>query len=89
MAVCARCTGLYVGAAVAAPLGLLLASTMASRRARFVLVLAATPTILTWTLEFAGFMPFSNVARFAAAIPLGFVAAWLTIGVLEESPAPR
>src|SRR5207248_1619105 len=34
MPVCARCTGLYVGAAVAAPIALLAATAMASARAR-------------------------------------------------------
>lgn len=85
--VCARCTGLYVGAALAAPFAVALAASMASVRARVVLGLAALPTVTTWTLEFAGVMPFSNVARFAAALPLGFAAAWLVIGVLRERPS--
>jgi uncharacterized membrane protein len=70
MPVCARCTGLYVSAA-AAPL--------TARRARLILLVAALPTALTWGLEYAGVMPFSNAARALAALPLGFAAAWLVV----------
>jgi hypothetical protein len=31
------------------------------------LAVAAFPTIVTWTLEFAGIVPFYNWSRFAAA----------------------
>lgn len=85
--VCARCTGLYVGAAVAAPIALIAATSAAVRRARGVLLAAALPTLVTWTLEAAHLAPFSNVARFGAAVPLGFVAAWLVLGELRGSRA--
>jgi uncharacterized membrane protein len=88
LAVCARCTGLYAGAAIAAPLALVAASGLASGRARLMLAAAAAPTLVTWTLEFAGLVPFSNWSRFAAALPLGFAAAWLVFTTLRE-PAPR
>lgn len=87
MPVCARCTGLYVGAAFGAPLALAAAAAMASGRARLILGGAALPTLVTWSLEFAGVVPFSNVARFAAALPLGFAAAWLVLGVLRPARA--
>src|SRR3954470_5681123 len=77
MPVCARCTGLYLGAALAAPLALLFAVPMASARGRLVLAAAALPTALTWATEVGGFAHFSNSGRFAAALPLGFAAAWL------------
>ena len=48
---------------------------------------AALPTAITWTLEFAGVMPFSNVSRFIAALPLGFTAAWLVFAVLRRARA--
>ena len=86
MPVCARCTGLYLGAALAGPVALLLAAPLASARARRLLVAAAVPTALTWTLEVAGLAPMSNAWRFAAALPLGFAAAWLVLGTLR---APR
>ena len=50
----------------------------------FFLGLAAIPTLVTWTLEFAGIIPFSNASRFAAALPLGFAAAWLVVATLRE-----
>jgi uncharacterized membrane protein len=84
MPVCARCTGLYVGAAVAGPLAALAAAPIASVRARLVLVAAAVPTALTWSLEFAHLRAFSNAARFAAALPLGFAAAWLVLSTLAQ-----
>ncbi len=82
MPVCARCTGLYVSAAAAAPFALLFATTLTARRARPLLLVAAIPTAATWLLEFTGVMPFSNAARAAAALPLGFAAAWLVISQL-------
>jgi uncharacterized membrane protein len=83
--VCARCTGLYVSAAAAVPFAFVLASVMSARRARLLLLAAAAPTAITWTLEFAGVMPFSNAARAVAAIPLGFAAAWLVVAQLCTS----
>jgi uncharacterized membrane protein len=83
--VCARCTGLYVSAAAAVPFAFVLASVTSARRARLLLLAAAAPTAITWTLEFAGVMPFSNAARAVAAIPLGFAAAWLVVAQLRTS----
>jgi uncharacterized membrane protein len=82
--VCARCTGLYVGAALAAPIALAATTLLAGARARRWLGLAALPTVVTWTLEFAGIAPLSNTLRFVAALPLGFVAAWLVLSVIAE-----
>lgn len=84
MPVCARCTGLYVGGALAFPLTLAAGASVSARRARRVLALAALPTAVTWTLETAGAAAFSNAARFAAALPLGCAAAWLVLGVLAD-----
>jgi uncharacterized membrane protein len=84
MAVCARCTGLYIGAAAAMPLALGFAAPLTTTRARWIALLAALPTAITWSLEFAGLAGFSNMARFIAALPLGFAAAWLIVGVLAE-----
>ena len=82
--VCARCTGLYVGAAVAAPLALVIATRLSARGARAALAMAALPTALTWTLEFTGIAAFSNVVRFVAALPLGSAAAWLVLAVIGD-----
>ena len=84
LAVCARCMGLYAGSAIAAPVALIVASALARDRARAFAIVAAAPTAITWLLEFAGLASFSNVARFIAALPLGFAATWLVMGVLVE-----
>ena len=84
LAVCARCTGLYAGSALAAPVALIAASSLAGARARRILIAAAAPTAITWSLEFAGVAAFSNMTRFIAALPLGFAAAWLVLGVIAD-----
>jgi uncharacterized membrane protein len=84
MPVCARCTGLYAGAAFAVPLALVAAASIASNRARTLALAASLPTVITWSLEFTGVAHFSNATRFAAALPLGGTAAWLVLGVLAE-----
>ena len=89
MPVCARCTGLYVGALVGAPLAAIAATALAGARARRLIAICALPTLTTWTLEFAGIASFSKAARFTAALPLGFAAAWLVLSVLAPSrPTP-
>ena len=89
MAVCARCTGIYAGAAVAAPVALLAAVSLTSRGGRWLLGLAALPTLATWGLEFAGVVPFSNLTRCLAGLPLGAAAAWLVLGTLAQRSSPR
>ena len=86
--VCARCTGLYVGASVAAPLALALAAAVPGARARWLIGFAAIPTIVTWSLEFIGTAHFSNISRFLAALPLGAMAAWLVLSTFVHRPSP-
>jgi hypothetical protein len=74
-----------MSAAAAVPFAFALASVMSARRARLLLLAAAAPTAITWALEFAGVMPFSNAARAVAAIPLGFAAAWLVVAQFGTS----
>ena len=85
--VCARCTGLYLGAALAIPLGLIAAVAASSRSNRRILLVAALPTLITWTLEFAGIMTFSNVVRFVCALPLGFAASVLVLRTVNDDPS--
>lgn len=82
MPVCARCTGLYSGAAAAAPMAFFLASALSSRRARRIAAVTALPTLLTWGIEVAGLGHPSNTVRAIAALPLGFAAAWLVMTAL-------
>jgi len=86
MPVCGRCTGLYAGAALAAPLALFLAAG-ASGRARSIALATAVPTLTTWGLEMAGLAHPSNSVRAIAALPLGFAAAWLVITQLRTRDA--
>jgi uncharacterized membrane protein len=84
--VCARCTGLYVSAAVATPIALAAATALPAARARLVVIGAALPTIATWTIEHLGLTAFSNLTRLVAALPLGFVTAWLIVGLFPHGP---
>jgi uncharacterized membrane protein len=86
--VCARCTGLYAGGAIGASAALLLGSALSGRRARMLAILAALPTLITWSLEAASLAHPSNGVRAIAALPLGFVAAWLVIHTVRRAPRP-
>jgi len=88
--VCARCTGLYVSAAIgaaAAWLGPYPRATF-SNRSRLILAAAAAPTAVTVAAEWAGLAHPSSPARAVAALPLGGYAAWLLIRALRAESAP-
>jgi uncharacterized membrane protein len=87
--VCARCTGLYAGAAVAGPLALFLVSGWSTRRARVAVAVAALPTAVSWGLEYAGVAHPPNAVRAILALPLGFVVAWLAVSTLHGPRAPH
>ena len=79
--VCARCTGIYLGAAAMVIAGA--AHTGRTARAtdaiRAIVVIASIPTVATLVYEWTtGVMP-SNVIRFAAGVPLGIVVSWLVL----------
>ena len=90
--VCARCSGLYMGAALGA------VATLAGRSRRrdadaaallrAVLVGAAAPTAVTWTAEALGLWAPSNLVRCAAALPLGAAVA-ITVNYVECARPPR
>lgn len=80
MPVCARCTGIYVGGAVAA-----LAAVATGNRGRLPaagrteLIVAALPSLATLVFEWAtGQMPAGWVRALAGA-PLGAVVAWVIV----------
>ena len=89
--VCARCTGIYVGAAMAAVVVVALVSVVQPFRpamsaglkacttetVRPVVVLASLPTIATLVFEWTTGVTPSNAVRFAAGLPLGAVVSWL------------
>jgi uncharacterized membrane protein len=90
--VCARCTGIYLGAAIAAlasvaqpfraatTAGLKAYATDAAR-ARVLLFASAVPTIATLVFEWTTGITPSNPVRFAAGLPLGAVVSWLVLQV--------
>ena len=87
MPVCARCSGLYVSGTLGAVAAWLWRRRGPMPSLRAWLILAAMPTAVTWTLEFAGVAAFSNVARALAALPLGTLAGWLFVRALRDDAA--
>jgi uncharacterized membrane protein len=79
MPVCARCTGIYLGGAVAA-----LAAVAGERRVlpaagRTALIVAAVPSLATLVFEWTtGQMP-AGWVRALAGVPLGAVVAWVIV----------
>lgn len=86
--VCARCLGIYVGAAVGAAFVLTRwrsgedpsGSSSAARR-RLAMV-AAIPTLVTVVLEMAGLWNPSNLTRAVAGVPLGGIVAFVVVSAL-------
>jgi uncharacterized membrane protein len=95
--VCARCTGIYTGAALLA-VGFVMRSTsrrrapdrkLSTRTARIATVIAVVPTVATLIYEWTmGDTP-SNFVRAAAGLPLGAVASWIVLRSVSASPAFR
>lgn len=88
--VCARCFGLYFGAAVGALVYVPtsrrgrpgLAALVATGAAKPTLVIAAAPTVVTVFLEMAGLWSPGNVTRAVAALPAGAAAAFVVMSAL-------
>jgi uncharacterized membrane protein len=79
--VCARCIGIYVGAAFgsAAALSGRIRMHATSSSARMLLFLGAVPTVITWACEWTGLWQGSNIARATAGLPLGVVVAFVVV----------
>src|SRR2546427_6668106 len=78
--VCARCTGIYFGGAVAAM------TTLASRAAphvRRILLLAALPTAATLIYEWTTAQMPANAIRALAGLPLGAAVAWVVMSAAQ------
>jgi uncharacterized membrane protein len=87
LAVCARCTGIYLGACSAAILAPLPPSTysgwVASRaRVGWLLAVAAAPTIATVAAEWAGWWQPSAIVRAVTGLLLGVAGAVVVIAAL-------
>jgi uncharacterized membrane protein len=80
MPVCARCTGIYVGAAVAAIAVAIASIRLRSRWPAWSIAIASTiPSIATLVYEWTtGDMP-SNGIRAASGAPIGAVVSWLVL----------
>jgi uncharacterized membrane protein len=77
--VCARCAGIYAGAAAGSVL--MLSASMRERTFRVsprtLLLAGALPTLMTLILEWSGVWAGANDARAAAGVPLGLAVAFV------------
>ena len=79
--VCARCTGLYLGAAVGM-IGLFaVQAPVTFSRARTFLIVAAIPTLVTVATAAVGLWDPGNALRATLALPLGFVVGAIVAAV--------
>ena len=93
--VCARCTGIYFGAAVAAMVSSTYVGSGFSRtggsasRTRMLLMFAALPTAVTLVYEWTTGNTPSNAIRALAGAPLGAAVALIVIEALRIQAAGR
>ena len=86
--VCARCLGLYAGAACGIGCGVWPARAVQAVRAfdapttRWLAGVAAAPTVITLVLEWAGLWDPSNVTRAIAGVPFGAVIGLVVMSAL-------
>ncbi len=85
--VCARCLGIYAGAAVVMIVAVLVARPfMAMAKLKlcptYMLMAGAAPTVVTVVLEWAGLWQTSNMTRAIAGVPLGAAAGALLAGAV-------
>ena len=88
--VCARCLGIYVGAAAAASvhvLGVFVADstrwrTLSPRAARHLFLVTALPTVVTVALEWAGLWRGSNIVRAIAGMVVGLGGALVVMSAV-------
>jgi uncharacterized membrane protein len=86
--VCARCTGIYAGGAIAAVVSVVRLKPNATyvgadrtRRARLLLATAFLPTAATLAFEWTTGQAPSNTVRALAGLPLGAAVVWIMAGV--------
>ena len=86
MPVCARCSGLYLGAVVGALLAGVRSHGIAQTASpvlRMIVLAAAVPTGMTWLGEAVGWLPFAGGVRAVAAVPLGAAVTWVASLVIR------
>ena len=87
-AVCARCSGLYLGGLAGLLAGGLLVG--AGRRPRPLwLGVLLVPTVVDALLAFAGLPSLPNLPRLLVALPLGFLAGLFLAGAIADLATPR
>ena len=87
--VCARCLGIYAGAACGAIIGAVLSSSRGAphlrhtaKASRWLVALAGLPTVISVAVEASGLWRTTNEIRFTAGFPLGLAAAFVVMSVL-------
>ena len=87
--VCARCVGIYVGAAgagIAACWPRRIIERALLDRARLVVATAALPTVMTLLFEWTGGRAPANWVRAASGIPLGAAVLWVIVATSTSRP---
>jgi uncharacterized membrane protein len=87
LAVCGRCTGLYLAGAIGALVAWFGVARVPEHTRRLV-VFAALPTATTLAIEWSGIANPGNVLRAMAAVPLGAIAGWLFVRLLLVEGQP-
>jgi uncharacterized membrane protein len=83
-AVCARCSGLYLGGLIGLAAAALMLSRGRLRPRRWWLVAALTPSVIDLLLPWLGLPNLANLPRLLLAIPAGGVAAlFLAMGIAD------
>jgi len=87
LAVCARCTGLYVGGLLGLVLPVIVGRT--PRLGLRTLIVSALPSVIDFAFGVAGLPSLTNVPRAVLALPLGLVLGLLLARGLADVLAPR
>lgn len=83
--VCARCTGLYLGAVIGmAAVAMAPPAWLSFARARLLLIVTSIPTVLTVATAWVGLWDPANRLRAVLALPLGFAVGAVVVAVLTR-----
>ncbi len=87
LAVCARCTGLYIGGLVGLWLPVIVGRT--PRLGLRTLIVSAAPSVLDFAFGLVGLPSLANLPRAVLALPLGLVLGLLLARGLADLLVPR